>query len=141
MDLHAAQAALESSIRKHLTIVEGFEDHRASAERQYTVLMSLEKDLPHGHILIHIDYKQNPTVPVGPEEPGTRWFATARRGVIVLGAHVVMHLPTSTPAAPCTFGLRYTLRVCSEREFLFCRRQGFFFQKILGVREHRVNTG
>ena len=79
-----------------------FEDHKSSAHRQFQVLKGFSQDLPHGHAVTHLDYKQSPTIPLGPDEPGTWWFATARGQVTVFGAHIHAHSETSTEENPCT---------------------------------------
>ena len=59
--LHEATAALQHALRKSLVVVDGYEDHRDSASRQYDALQSLESNLPLGHALVYVDYKQNPS--------------------------------------------------------------------------------
>ena len=92
--LHEHQALLNETLRQYIIVVLGYEDHKLSACRQFESLQGMGVNLPLGHAGSHMDYKQSLTIPLGPDEPGTWWFATARRSVIAVGAHILRHAPT-----------------------------------------------
>ena len=112
--LHEHQALLETKLRSYIVAAEGIEDHRSSAHHQFQNLKDFGTHLPYGHTVIHVDYKQSPTIPFGPDETGSWWFATARRSVIVFGAHILADSATPTEEEPCFFlhswGLFSTIR-------------------------------
>jgi hypothetical protein len=101
--LHEHQALLQTKLCSYIVAAEGIEDHRSSAHHQFQNLKDFGTHLPYGHTVIHVDYKQSPTIPFGPDETGSWWFATARRSVIVFGAHIHAHSATSTEEEPCFF--------------------------------------
>jgi hypothetical protein len=85
--MSAERTLLETKLRSYIVAAEGIEDHKSSAYRQFQNLKDFGQHLPFGHTVVHVDYKQSPTIPRGPDEPGSWWFATASRSVTLFGAH------------------------------------------------------
>ena len=92
---------LQTKLRSYIVAAEGIEDHKSSACRQFQNLKDFGQHLPFGHTVVHVDYKQSPTIPRGPDEPGSWWFAIASRSVTLFGAHILAHSATSTEEEPC----------------------------------------
>ena len=84
-ELHAAEAKVAHSLRKHLRLRELYEHHREAAARQHERYHWLRGNLPDGCVLIRVDYKQNITLPLCANETGNMWYARARFEVTCFG--------------------------------------------------------
>ena len=103
--LRESRAGVEKLLKRYVRVFEGYEDHATSAARQHEERKRLERTPPLGHALVHADFMENPSVPLGPEEPGSWWFAIGRRKCTCLGIHLVTHTADSTVEGPRTLCL------------------------------------
>ena len=137
--LFDCRAALHHQFRKDVRLVKAFEDHTDSAQRQFEELRALVKGLPVGHVAIHVDFKEKPRIPLGPEEPGCWWFSSARREVTCFGAHVLGHEEGCSADAPRIVHFQLYLPVQVEQGRLKTHRPKILFRS--AILAYRLRIG
>ena len=96
MDLHDVEAESCTLLRKFIRLQECSEHHFNANLRQSAKYISLYDAPPKGWAILRIDLKQNPTVPLSPEETGPYWFATNRREFTFTGVSLTRHTEDGT---------------------------------------------
>lgn len=87
-DLKEAEAAASTTLQKYQDILECCAHHFASVRRQHEARESLETLLAEDAVLVQLDYMENMTWPLGPEEASDWFWATSRESMTTLGFFV-----------------------------------------------------
>ena len=87
-DLKEAEAAACNTMQKYKDILECCAHHFASVRRQHEHRESLEISLAKDACLIQLDFMENMTWPLGPEEASDWFWATSRESMTTLGFFV-----------------------------------------------------
>ena len=87
------QAEIEAfkTLKSTLSLLEGCEHHFQSFRRQHQCREKMEEELPSDTILLQLDYAENLTLPVGPVEEQSWFWATARLSFSTLGIYASYH--------------------------------------------------
>ena len=88
LELKEAEAKASNLLKGELQTLEACEHHFHSWRRQHRERERLETELPATAVLVQLDYAENLTIPVGPVEEQSWFWATARLSVSVLGFYV-----------------------------------------------------
>ena len=84
-DLREAEGAAGQRLMEQESLFQSCANHFATVRRQNRQRESLEADLPQGVVDIQLDFMQNMTWPLGPEEAQDWFWATAREQMTTLG--------------------------------------------------------
>ena len=88
-DLREAGLEALKELKSLLPVLEGCEHHFHSMRRQHRCREGMEEQLEEGVLLLQLDYAENITIPVGPVEEQSWFWATARLGVSTLGIYAL----------------------------------------------------
>ena len=88
-DLKEAEAKACAMLGKYVEIFQACTHHFGTVRRQHEQRELLERHVPKHAVLIQLDYKENDSFPLGPEEAGNWYWATAREAVTTLGFYAV----------------------------------------------------
>eukprot|EP00438_Fugacium_kawagutii_P026261 Skav211347 [mRNA] locus=scaffold1797:119875:121381:- [translate_table: standard] len=85
MDLREAETNAMNELKSMLSLLEGCEHHFHSFRRQHACREKMEEQLGEDILLVQLDYAENLTLPIGPMEEQSWWWATARLSFSTLG--------------------------------------------------------
>ena len=88
-DLKEAEAAACCALAKYIDIIQACAHHFGTVRRQHEQRELLERNLARNVVLVQLDYMENTSLPLGPEEAGDWYWATSREAVTTLGFYVV----------------------------------------------------
>ena len=88
--LKEAEALASTTLRKYIDILECCVHHFGTARRQRQEREHQEHNLPRNALLIQLDFMENMTWPLGPEEAQGWFWATSRESMTTLGFYVVL---------------------------------------------------
>ena len=83
--LKEAEAATSDTLKKYIGILESCVHHFSTVRRQHQTREQQENDVPKTSLLIQLDFMENMTWPLGPEEAQDWFWATARESMTTLG--------------------------------------------------------
>lgn len=86
--LKEAEASAVSNISKYVEVLESCSHHFQSVRRQHAQREHMEHNLPKDSVLIQLDFMENMTWPLGPEEAQDWFWATSRESMTTLGFYV-----------------------------------------------------
>ena len=89
--LREAEIEALKSLKSTLSLLEGCEHHFHSFRRQHHCREKMEEELPGDTLLLQLDYAENLTLPVGPVEEQSWFWATARLSFSTLGIYASYH--------------------------------------------------
>lgn len=84
-DLKEAEAAASHALKGDMQLLRSCANHFATVKRQNQQREALEDCLPQSCLLVQLDFMQNMSWPLGPEEAQDWWWATARESMTTLG--------------------------------------------------------
>ena len=87
-DLKEAEASGATTLRKYIDILECCAHHFAGVRRQHERREQRENNLPPNLLVVQLDYMENMTWPLGPEEAQDWFWATSRESMTTLGFYV-----------------------------------------------------
>ena len=85
MDLREAEVNAMNQLKSVLSLLEGCEHHFHSFRRQHTCRETMEEQLGEDILLLQLDYAENLTLPIGPVQEQSWFWATARLSFSTLG--------------------------------------------------------
>jgi hypothetical protein len=85
LDISQAEAAVEHNLRPYLEGMKGYEHHWQSLRRQHDEAERQIVGLADFALFVQLDYKENDSVPQGPDEGGDWYWATSRLPITTLG--------------------------------------------------------
>eukprot|EP00435_Cladocopium_sp_Y103_P031476 s1340_g8.t1 len=91
--LKEAEAAASDTLKKYVGILESCVHHFSTVRRQHQTREQQENHLPEKSLLIQLDFMENMTWPLGPEEAQDWFWATARESMTTLGNDLISSLP------------------------------------------------
>ncbi|CAK8992137.1 unnamed protein product [Durusdinium trenchii] len=83
--LKESEATASSLLGKHVSVLECCSHHFTGVKRQHDRRELLEKKLPKRTLVVQMDFMENMTWPLGPEEAQDWFWATARESMTTLG--------------------------------------------------------
>jgi hypothetical protein len=87
-DLKEAEASGATTLRKYIDILECCAHHFAGVRRHHERREQQENNLPPNLLVVQLDYMENMTWPLGPEEAQDWFWATSRESMTTLGFYV-----------------------------------------------------
>ena len=84
-NLFKSEVMVINSLRDLLKELEPFHWHFQATHRQQACYDELLEAFPEGTVMWHFDFKQNVSVPQGPREAGSWWYANCRVEYTVFG--------------------------------------------------------
>ena len=86
--LKEAEAAASSSLAKYVEILQSCSHHFHTVRRQHSQREAHEEKLPKDALLVQLDFMENMSWPLGPEEAQDWFWATSREAMTTLGFYV-----------------------------------------------------
>ena len=90
-DLRESELKALNDLKSVLSLLESCEHHFHSFRRQHNCREKMEEDLPPDSVIIQLDYAENLTLPLGPVEEQSWFWATARLSFSTLGLYASFH--------------------------------------------------
>lgn len=84
-DLKEAEAASIHTLSKYCTTLEACAHHFGAVQRQHEAREKLETSLPPTSMVLQLDYMENQSWPLGPEESQDWYWATSRQSMTTVG--------------------------------------------------------
>lgn len=98
------EAPAELDLKAHKQLLQSYQWHMMSAQRQHDSLMALTSSkastLPVGDTLLCFDWREKLRVPMAPQETGAMWHAAQKNAVSCWGGAVYKHSASSTAESP-----------------------------------------
>eukprot|EP00435_Cladocopium_sp_Y103_P075602 s140_g60.t1 len=89
MDLREGELAALGDLKSVLGLLEACEHHFHTVRRQHACREKMEEALPEDTVLLQLDYAENITLPLGPIEEQSWFWATARLSFSTLGFYAL----------------------------------------------------
>ena len=88
LSLHEKEAKLLHKLKGHCELIEAYNWHKLSAERQADFTKKLLDELGPEDAYFHFDFKENVRYPMSKEETGDEWHAQNKLSLTVFGCVV-----------------------------------------------------